>query len=475
MKLDLELPPVQGPMTHIENRTFEELRIGDTASLARTLSYKDIELFAIMTGDVNPAHVDEAFAQSDMFHKIIAHGMWGGALISTVLATQLPGPGAIYLGQSLRFRRPVGIGDTITVSVKVTAKDAEKHRVTLECQATNQRGEVVISGAAEVIAPTEKISRERVSLPEVKLLEKGRHYRKLIEKTRGLEPLRTAVVHPVDAHSLLMVVEAAKANLIRPLLVGPEARIRAAAGQAQLDLTPYDIVSTEHSHAAAAEAVALARERKVQALLPGSLPSDELMHFADSQPGLRTDRHMSHAFALDVPSFPRPLLLTDAVLNGSPALEEKRDIVQNAIDLAHAIGISAPKVAILSAQETVTPKLQSTLDAAVLCKMADRGQITGGVLDGPLAFDVAVSEEAAKMKGVLSAVAGRADIFVAPDVEAGNILVKQLEYFAEAQVAGLVLGARVPIILLSRSANALAHLGACALALLLTHYHRLPE
>ena len=475
MKLDLELPPVQSCMDRIENRTFEELQIGDTASLARTLSYKDIELFAIMSGDVNPAHVDEAFAQSDMFHKIIAHGMWGGALISTVLGTQLPGPGAIYLGQSLRFRRPVGLGDTITVVVKVTAKDTEKHRVTLDCQATNQRGEVVISGVAEVIAPTEKISRQRVTLPEVKLLEKGRHYRQLIAKTKGLEPLRTAVVHPVDAHSLLVAIAAAQANLIQPVLVGPEARIRAAAEQAAIDLTPYDIVNTEHSHAAAAEAVALARERKVDALLRGSLPTDELMHFVDSQPGLRTDRHMSHVFAVDVPSFPRPLFLTDAVLNSSPSLEEKRDIVQNAIDLAHATGIAAPRVALLSAQEMVTPKLKSTLDAAVLCKMAERGQITGGVLDGPLAFDAAVSEEAAKMKGVLSQVAGRANVFVAPDLEAGNILVKQLEYFAEAQVAGLVLGARIPIILLSRAANPLAHLGSCALALLLTHYQRFPE
>jgi phosphotransacetylase/acyl dehydratase len=475
MKLDFEPPAIVSSMDRIENRTFDELRVGDSATLARTLTYKDIELFAIMSGDVNPAHVDEAFAQSDMFHKIIAHGMWGGALISTVLGTQLPGPGAIYLAQSLRFHHPVGLGDTITVTVKVTAKEEERHRVTLDCQATNQRGEVVISGVAEVIAPTEKISRARVTLPEIKLLEKGRHYRKLIENTHSLEPLRTAVVHPVDAHSLLAVVEAAKANLIRPVLVGPEARIRAAAEQAELDLTPYDIVSTEHSHAAAACAVALARERKVQALMRGSLHTHELMHFADSQQGLRTDRRMSHVFALDVPSFPRLLFLTDAVLNSSPTLEEKRDIVQNAIDLAHSLGISMPKVAILSAVEMVTPKLKSTLDAAVLCKMAERGQITGGVLDGPLAFDVAVSEDGAKMKGVLSSVAGRADIFVAPDLEAGNILVKQLEYFAEAQVAGLELGARVPIILVSRTENTLAHLGSCALALLLTHYQRLPE
>ena len=209
-------------MDRIENRTFAELQVGDSASIARTLTNKDIELFAIMSGDVNPAHVDEEFAKSDMFHRIIAHGMWGGALISTVLGTQLPGPGAIYLGQSLKFRRPVCIGDTLTVTAKVIEKTAEKNRVTLECQAINQKGEIVISGTAEVIAPTEKISRERVTLPEVRLLERGRHYRQLIALTHGLTPIRTAVVHPVDTVSLLAAVEASKAQLIIPILIGPE-------------------------------------------------------------------------------------------------------------------------------------------------------------------------------------------------------------------------------------------------------------
>jgi phosphate acetyltransferase/phosphate butyryltransferase len=209
-------------MNRIENRTFDELQVGDSATLARTLTQKDIELFAIMSGDVNPAHVDEEFAKSDMFHKIIAHGMWGGALFSTVLGTQLPGPGAIYLGQSLRFRRPVGVGDTITVTVKVVEKNQEKHRITLDCSATNQQGELVISGTAEVIAPTEKISRERVTLPEVRLLERGRHYRQLIAAARGLAPVSTAVVHPVDSACLLAAAEAARAGLIVPVLVGPE-------------------------------------------------------------------------------------------------------------------------------------------------------------------------------------------------------------------------------------------------------------
>jgi phosphotransacetylase/acyl dehydratase len=459
-------------MDRIENRTFDELQMGDSASLVRTLTYKDIELFAIMSGDVNPAHVDEEFARSDMFHRIIAHGMWGGALISTVLGTQLPGPGAIYLGQSLRFRRPVCLGDTITVTVRVAEKFAEKSRVALECEAKNQKGEVVISGTAEVIAPTEKICRERVTLPEVKLLERGRHYRRLIEATRGRAPIRTAVVHPVDTLSLLGAIEAARAQLIVAVLVGPEAKIRAAAQQVHLDLEPYEIVNTEHSHAAAELAVTLARELKVDALMQGSLHSDELMRFVDTQQGLRTARRMSHVSAVDVPSFPRPLFITDAAVNLYPTLEEKRDIVQNAIDLAHALGISRPKVALLSAQETVSAKLPSTLDAAVLCKMADRGQITGGELDGPLEFDVAVSPEAAKSKGVTSRVAGQSDIFLVPDLEAGSMLVEQLEHLADAQVGGLVVGARIPIILTSRTDNMLTRLGSCALALLLVHHRR---
>src|SRR5271165_2374577 len=186
----------------IENRTFDELKVGDTASISRTLTQKDIELFAIMSGDVNPAHVDEEFAKSDMFHKIITHGMWGGALISTVLGTQLLGQGAIYLAQSLRLRRPVGLGHTIMVTMRVSEKDEEKHRVTLECQAVNQGGEVVISGTAEVIAPTQKIARDRVTLPEVRLLERGRHYRQLVDMSQGLYPVVTAVVHPVETTSL---------------------------------------------------------------------------------------------------------------------------------------------------------------------------------------------------------------------------------------------------------------------------------
>ena len=442
-----------------------------------TLTYKDIQLFAAISGDVNPAHVDPGFAKDDMFHKIIAHGMWGGALISTVLGTELPGPGAIYLGQSLQFRRPVGLGDTITVAVRVAAKNSEKSRVTLDCEAKNQKGETVITGIAEVIAPAEKISRPRVVLPEVELRDRGRLYRLIIEQIRALQPIRTAVVHAVDAVSLIAAIEAAREGLIVPVLVGPEHKIRAAAEMAKLDLASYEVVPTEHSAAAADRAVALARAGQVSALMKGALHTDELMHaVVNAANGLRTARRISHVFAMDAPAYPRPLFITDASINIYPTLEDKRDIVQNAIDLVNALRqmlkkdtLELPRVAILSAVETVTQKIKSTLDAAALCKMADRGQITGAILDGPLAFDNAVSEEAAKTKGIVSPVAGKADIFVVPDLEAGNMLAKQLQYLGEADAAGIVLGARVPIILTSRADNTLTRLGSCAMAQLLVH------
>ncbi|HEX7646881.1 MAG TPA: bifunctional enoyl-CoA hydratase/phosphate acetyltransferase [Noviherbaspirillum sp.] len=452
----------------IENRTFDELRIGDSASLVRTLTLRDIELFAVMSGDVNPAHVDVEYAKSDMFHKVIAHGMWSGALISTVLGTQLPGPGTIYLGQSMRFHRPVGIGDTLTVTLRVTEMHPDTHRVQFECQVLNDRDECVVSGTADVIAPTEKISRPRIELPEVQLHDKDRRYRALISMTSKLPPIRTAVVQPADRVSLAGAIEAAKAGLIVPVLVGNEEKIRQAAHEAGIDLSVYEVVPTPHSHAAAAEAVAMARAGKVQALMKGALHTAELMHaVVDKEYGLRTERRISHVFAIDVPTYSRPLFITDAAINIYPSLEDKRDIVQNAIDLAHALDIRLPKVAILSALETVYPKIQSTVEAAALCKMADRGQITGGILDGPMAFDLAVSVKAAQTKGMVSPVAGHADILVVPDLESGNMLAKQLEYLADAQVAGIVLGARVPIILTSRADETLARMASCALATLL--------
>jgi phosphate acetyltransferase len=460
-------------MQFIENRTFDELKVGDHAEIKRTLRKQDIELFAVMSGDINPAHLDEDFAKSDQFHRVIAHGMWGGALISAVLGTELPGPGTIYLNQSLSFRRPVGLGDTITVRVTVREKNADKKHVVLDCECTNQAGETVIKGEAAVIAPSEKVRRPRVLLPEVHLHERGLRYRQLIEAAQQSPPIRTAVVHPCDGASLNGALDAASARLMVPILVGPERKILKAAEDAGRDLRGIEIVDTPHSHAAAERAVALAREGRVEALMKGALHTDELMGaVVRLDIGLRTERRMSHVFALDVPHYPKLLFVTDAAINIYPDLAAKRDIVQNAIDLVHALGIDAPKIAILSALETIYPKITSTVEAAALCKMAERGQITGGVVDGPLAFDIAVSKEAAATKGIASPVAGDPDILVCPDLEAGSMVARQLVYLAGADAAGIVLGARIPIMLTSRADGALARLASAALAQLVAHRPR---
>lgn len=459
-------------MQYIENKTFAELKIGDSAELIRTLRPEDIELFAVMSGDVNPAHVDADFAKSDMFHKVIAHGMWGGALISAVLGTELPGPGTIYLNQNLNFRHAVGLGDTVTVRVTVVDMKSEHNHVTLDCLCVNQSGETVILGKALVMAPTQKVHRPRTTLPEVHLHERGARFNALIKATEALAPVPTAVVHPCDTLSLQGALEASDKGMIIPILVGPKTKIEATAVEIGRDLTGIEIVDVPHSHAAAEQAVILARAGKVHMLMKGKLHTDELLGpVVDRETGLRTERRMSHIFALDVPTYPKPLLISDAAINIFPDLETKRDIVQNAIDLARALGNDCPKVALLSAVETVTEKIPSTVDAASLCKMASRGQITGGLLDGPLAFDNAVSKTAADTKGILSDVAGDADILIAPDMEAGNMIAKQLIYLAGADAAGLVLGARIPIVLTSRADGVMSRLASAAMAQLFVHHH----
>ena len=371
---------VQEAVLMIENRTFDEIAVGDSASLSRAASQQDIDLFAIATGDVNPAHMDPAYAETDMFHKIIAHGMLGAGLISSVLGTKLPGPGTIYLGQELRFLYPVSIGDVITATLTVTEKRPDKGNLVLDCRSTNQNGKLVISGTARVRAPTEKVRRPRIELPDVRL-SRHKRFRALFAKTAGLEPLITAVVHPCDANAIGAAVEAAHAGLITPILVGPKVKILRAAEAAKVDIAAFRLVDVPHSEAAAVAAVALVKKGEAALLMKGSLHTDEFLGAVlapDS--GLRTGRRLSHVYLMDTPSYPRPLLVTDAAVNIAPNLEQKRDIIQNAVDLAHVLGIETPRVALLSAVETINPKLRSTLDAAALCKMADRGQITGGLL-----------------------------------------------------------------------------------------------
>jgi phosphotransacetylase len=285
--------------------------------------------------------------------------------------------------------------------------------------------------------------------------------------------MATAVAHPCDESSLTAAIDAAKAGIIAPRLVGPAARIRAVAEALGIDLAGYKIFDAPHSHAAAERAVEFIRLGKAEVLMKGSLHTDELLGaVVRKETGLRTQRRISHCFIMDVATYPKPLIITDAAVNIYPTLADKVDIVQNAIDLARALGIEQPRVAILSAVETVNPKIQSTIDAAALCKMADRGQITGGVLDGPLALDNAISKAAATIKGIVSPVAGAADILLVPDLEAGNMLAKNLTFLGDADAAGLVLGARVPIILTSRADTVRARMASCAVAALFAHAQR---
>jgi phosphate acetyltransferase len=298
-------------------------------------------------------------------------------------------------------------------------------------------------------------------------------YDVLIFACHALAPVRTVVVHPCDEASLSAALDAAAGKIIKPTLVGPEARIRTLAASVNRDLTGVPIVDVPHSHAAAAKAVALVRGGEGDALMKGSLHTDELMaEVVHSETGIRTERRISHVFIMDVPTYPKPLFITDAAVNIFPTLEEKADIVQNAIELAHALRIACPRVAILSAVETVTSKIPSTIHAAALCKMAERGQITGALLDGPLALDNAISREAAAAKQIVSQVAGDADILLVPDLEAGNMLVKELTFLANADAAGIVLGARVPIILTSRADNVRTRMASCAVAALYAHARR---
>ena len=456
----------------IENFTFDEISIGQSARLLRTLTLHDIEAFAAVSGDTNPAHLDAEYANETLFHGVIAHGMWSGALISALLGAEFPGPGTIYLDQALHFVKPVRVGDTLTVTVTVIERHTDNHSIELDCQVVNQRGDCVLNGTAKVLAPMVKVRLPRVVAPRIQLFDPQARFNDLLAMGNDLAAVRCAVVHPCDQGSLSGAMDSARYGLIVPVLVGPESRIRHVAEEFGIDLHGAEIIAVQHSHAAAEKAAALAASGDVEMLMKGSLHTDELIAAVLAAPTLRTGRRMSHVFRFDVPLYHKPLLITDAALNIRPTLKEKVDIVQNAIDFARIMGVSVPKVAILSAVETVNPNIPSTLDAAALCKMAQRGQIKGGVLDGPLAFDNAISMQAAQIKKIQSEVAGHADVLAVPDLESGNMLAKQLEYLAGASGSGLVLGARVPIALTSRAEGSSNRVSSALLGLMVAHNAR---
>ncbi|MFM2056136.1 MAG: hypothetical protein RLY71_521 [Pseudomonadota bacterium] len=456
----------------LQSTTFDELSLGQGATIRRALTDADIAGFAAISGDLNPTHLDEAYARAEGLAGRTAHGMWSGALVSTVLGTVFPGPGTRYVEQHLRFLGEARVGDLLDVSVRVTAKDPATSFVTLDCSVRRQDGAELMRGDAIVIAPQHKQRVRSANGLRWHVFDAAAGVRGLIAQATRLGRLQCAIVHPCDAESLRGAIEAARHGLFTPVIVAPRERILAIAAEAQIDLGDTRIEDVPHSHAAAERAAALAASGEVEALMKGSLHTDELMKAVLSRPELRTKRRLSHVFRFDAPAYHKPLLVTDAAMNITPTLDEKVHIVQNAIDLARVLGVAQPKVAVLAAVESVNPRMACTLDAAALCKMADRGQITGGSIDGPLAFDNAISADAARTKGIVSPVAGDPDILMVPDLVSGNILAKQLEYLGGAMGSGIVLGARVPIALTSRADGATARLASAALAVLVAHSHR---
>jgi phosphotransacetylase/acyl dehydratase len=455
-------------MNEFKNRTFAEIEIGTSVTFPHRLTRMDIDALALVSGEIDPFHLD---TEGRAKKEITAEGVAAEALLSALLKRRLPGPGTTIVSQELRFSGTLAVGEEVTGTVTARDKHEEGNLIVFDCR-VSRGDEDIVSGTVTVAAPTERLSYSHVATPQI-ILRRNDAFARLFSLCKDTPPVTCGVVHPCDRNSLLGALEAAQRGLIEPTLIGPERKIRTVADAEGVHLRPYRIVSTEHSLAAAEKAVAMVRAGEIESLMKGSLHTDELMAaIVPSATGLRTARRISHVFIMDVPTYPRMLFVTDAAINIAPTAKEKIDIVQNAIDLAHVLGIEQPHVAILAAVETVNPDMQATIDAAILCKMADRGQITGGVLDGPLAFDNAVSEEAARIKKLVSPVAGKADILLVPDLEAGNILAKQLEYLAGANAAGIVLGTRVPIVLTSRADSARTRLTSAAVMKLVAQARR---
>jgi phosphate butyryltransferase len=445
-------------------KTYDTLTIGDEESIMRVVTPDDLYLFAHVSGDLNPLNLPGIAQGGGANGAPAAPAMWIGSLFSAVLENLLPGPGTSYTGQTLQFHARAFVGDTLTVIVRVQEK-RPPHTIVLQT-VISRHGETIADGVAEVLAPATRVTIADAVLPAL-TIERHTRVDQLLAACRDLPPIVTAVVVPEEERALRSALSAARAGLIEPVLIGNAEEIRAVAQMCGESLDGIAIEDAPNHDAAAARAVQFVHEGRVAAILKGNLFSDELLyHVTKPHDGLRTNRRISHAFVMDAPALNGLLLVTDAVINIAPTLADKVDIVQNAIDLALALGIVQPKVGILSAVETVNLKMPSTLDAAVLSKMSERGQIRGGVVDGPLAMDNAVSLTSARTKGVVSVVAGRADVLVVPNVEAGNILAKELTYAAQAEGAGLVLGAKVPIMLASRADDERSRLFSCVVAAL---------
>ena len=450
----------------IQNRPYDSIAIGDTAEMRRLCTEDDLFAFAHVSGNHNPMHLPDFDLNRDGRPDTVAPSLWVGSLVSAVIGNRLPGPGTLYLAQSFRFPGRAWAGQELIARVRVVEKGPDRG-VRLATEVVPAAGgAAILEGEAWVTAPDRPLSFDESLFPGL-TVESHRHFDRLLALAEPLPALRTAVVAPEEAGSLAGALAARAHTIIEPVLIGRRAGIEAAAAAIGADLAGVEIVETPDDAAAAAHAVAMARDGRVQALMKGHLHTDTLLAAVmRREDGLRSGRRITHVFVMDVPGLDHLLLISDAAINIAPDLETKVDIVQNAIDLGRSLGLAEPRVGVLSAVETVNPKIPSSLDAALLSKMAERGQITGGLVDGPLAMDNAISVAAARTKGIRSAVAGRAEILVVPNLDAGNMLAKQLSYTAHAEAAGVVLGARVPIILTSRADGEKARLASCAVAAL---------
>ncbi|WP_138465748.1 bifunctional enoyl-CoA hydratase/phosphate acetyltransferase [Poseidonocella sp. HB161398] len=449
----------------LRNTPYDRLEIGMEAEERRLCVADDLFVFAHASGNFNPLNLPDQDGDGDGKAEAVAPSMWVGALISGVLGNRLPGPGTVYKSQTLRFLGRAMAGDELVAKVTLTAK-GEGRVVCFDTRVEKADGTPLVEGEAEVYAPDFDASVDSALVPGL-TVQSHRHFDKLLVEAETLDPIPTAVVAPEEANSLGGALLGAEHGLITPVLIGDEVKIRAAAASLGKDLDAYELIHEPNHKAAAALGVAMVHEGRVRALMKGHLHTDDLLgQVVKRDGGLRVGRRLSHVFVMDVPGLDHLLTVSDAAINIAPDLETKVDITQNAIDLMRCLGVEVPKVGVLSAVEMVNPKIPSTLDAAILSKMADRGQIRGGLVDGPLAMDNAIDAEAARTKGITSMVAGKADILIAPNLEAGNMLAKELTYVAHAEAGGLVLGARCPVILTSRADGDKARLASCAIAAL---------
>ena len=450
---------------HLVNRTFAEIEPGETAELRRLITPDDLYVFAAASGNYNPMHLPSGDMDGDGRPENVAPGMFVASMISAVLGTLLPGPGTLYRRQVVDFHDRAHAGEELLCKVAVAAK-AHDGTVTLETEVTRPAdGALILSGTAEVLAPQQKFDRDDIEVPGL-VVQRHRHFEALVGRAKALSPLPVAVVCPDDANSLGGALLAMREGIITPILIGRADAIRAAADAMEDPLEDVEIIDIAGDQAAALQACKLVHEGRAGAVMKGHLHTDDLLKpMLDKTFGLRVGRRFTHVFVMDVPGRPEPVMVTDAAINIAPDLATKVDITQNAIDLARAIGME-PRVGVLSAVETVNPAIQSSIDAALLSKMAERGQIKGGLVDGPLAMDNAVDLAAARTKGITGGVAGQANILVVPGIDAGNMLAKQLSFISHAEGAGLVLGARVPVILNSRSDSPMSRLASAAVAAL---------